>query len=297
MGPRLFQRGGVASPCDATGPSCAVRDLPAVQRLVWPQQQQQQQQQPAPPAPRPRLPQRPRQGGSPARAQLITFRKLWRIKWLNRRKEAYWLLALDGHPTAARMQMDAPCPCGTGGAQPGRRHAFWDCPATSDVRAALAHAAGTPTSQLQCRHVWLCQLPPGSTLPADAWQVLCMAAVEAMDTGRKILTAHAIQQRRQQQQRQQQQQQQLTLDQAWQLQLPDVDSESEGDSEAGAPAAPAAAAAIISTARAAAALHLDRRVQEFRALNLSPLAVPATNAAQQHPPRPHAPPTPPVGGR
>lgn len=138
------------------------------------------------------------------------LRRLWRLPWENGRKEAFWRLVYDAHPTAARLHRDAPCACGAADTRPGRHHHFWSCPVATavvaDIQAALAQRTpAAPPAPLAPASVWLARAPPG--VHAGVWGVVCLAAVEAMDVGRR--RAWAAQQRQQQPW---QRLQQLTLD-------------------------------------------------------------------------------------
>jgi hypothetical protein len=56
----------------------------------------------------------PHAGVRPAEAAAVVqtvLRRLWAVRWDNRRKEVFWLLVLDGHPTPARMHSPG-CTCG-----------------------------------------------------------------------------------------------------------------------------------------------------------------------------------------
>lgn len=119
--------------------------------------------------------------------------RLWkRIKWDNLLKEVYWRFVINALPTAERMhQQDSACLCGT--LSPGRQHHFWDCPVAQAVVECIAAElpadwcsrapVGCPVHQ---RHVWL-MMPPGGSKPLHklAWMVVCLAAINGMDCGRK----------------------------------------------------------------------------------------------------------------
>ena len=121
-----------------------------------------------------------------AATQLLksTFARLWALKWLNARKETYWLLAFDGLPTPSRLHIQRPCVCGAGGASPGRDHVYWDCVVASAVHKLIQQQLPASAGILARRHVWLCEPPPG--LLPEAWGVVCLAAVAAMDRGRAV---------------------------------------------------------------------------------------------------------------
>jgi hypothetical protein len=131
------------------------------------------------------------------------MRRLWRLPWENGRKEVFWRLAYDALPTAARLHRDQPRECGAG-PRPDRHHHFWACPVAQAVVAAvqaeLAAAAPPPAGQpapLVPANIWLARTPPG--LDAGVWGVVCLAAVEAMDRGRRSLAAAALRRKREQQ--------------------------------------------------------------------------------------------------
>jgi hypothetical protein len=135
--------------------------------------------------------------------------QLWHLPWENGRKEVFWRLAYDALPTAARMHRDQPCECGSG-PRPDRHHHFWACPVAqavvAAVQAALAAAAPPPAEQpapLLPANIWLARAPPG--LDARVWGVVCLAAVEAMNRGRRSLAAAALRRRSEQLQQQQRQ--------------------------------------------------------------------------------------------
>lgn len=109
------------------------------------------------------------------------LRRLWRLRCDNCLKEPFWLLVHDGLPTAARLRTT--CKCGAPG--PGDRlHHYWACPVAAAVTGAVAAAAGRAVP----RHaIWLCRAPPG--IHAGVWDLVCLAAIAAMDHGRRVLYA------------------------------------------------------------------------------------------------------------
>ena len=117
-----------------------------------------------------------------AAAQMI--RRLWKLRWSNHHKEVYWRLALNGLPMAARMGGNgAPCGCGHAGAD--RRHHFWECPAAAAVINSLMSQLG-PEQQITTRNLWL-GLPPAG-VHAGVWDVVCLAAIVAMDLAKRRMT-------------------------------------------------------------------------------------------------------------
>ena len=118
--------------------------------------------------------------------------RAWRLRWENGRKEAYWLLALDGALTGVRATYGhatasacVVCP----GTLADRLHVFWACPSARAVRAAIeaqlrrrGHDAPLTREQL-----WLMQPPPTpAALHDDLWCVVCVAAAAAMERGRAV---------------------------------------------------------------------------------------------------------------
>lgn len=116
--------------------------------------------------------------------------RVWALPWDNERKEVYWKLTLDGLPTAARMHQPEAEPCNCGTRMPDRAHHFWDCPVAQAVRGeierGLARLEGVPA--LARHHLWLCR-PPCAALHSGVWMVVCLAALHAMNRGRKVLVA------------------------------------------------------------------------------------------------------------
>lgn len=131
------------------------------------------------------------------------FRAVWRLPCENRIKEPYWRLAVNGVPGAggADICISATCACGEVcmtqrdmeteedcervGARLLRLHCFWQC----DVADAVVKEvrAGLPAGAcLTRRHLWLGQ-PPAKEITRAVWRVVCMAAVAAMEKGRRCL--------------------------------------------------------------------------------------------------------------
>jgi hypothetical protein len=120
---------------------------------------------------------------------LPIFKKLWALPWDNSRKEVYWRLTLDALPTAARMhQQGEPCNCGV--MMPNRAHHFWDCPVAMAVRSEMERCLNNDGGQytLQRHHVWLCCPPGRLDLHTGVWQVVCLAAILAMNKAKRLLT-------------------------------------------------------------------------------------------------------------
>ena len=121
---------------------------------------------------------------------LAALRRVWALRWDNAHKEVLWLLALDGLPTAARLhQPSQQCGCAAA-VGPDRGHVYADCRAASHVRAAIAEQLQGSWSlgggHLQRPHLWLAQ-PPVAALHQGIWDVVCLAALNAMDAARALM--------------------------------------------------------------------------------------------------------------
>lgn len=127
----------------------------------------------------------------------VMLRRMWSLRWDNEHKEVLWKLALDGVPTPARLHKPEQA-CGCGEAEgAGREHLFADCRAASHVRAAVAAELrgrfGLGGSHLQRQHLWLAQ-PPTGELHQGVWDVVCVAALNAMDKARVTMWARQSEQ-------------------------------------------------------------------------------------------------------
>jgi hypothetical protein len=118
-----------------------------------------------------------------------TLPRLWQeTKWEKTHKEAYWRLTVDGIPLLRHSHMRragaARCGCGV---RPGhgasqdtpRQHHFWACPV-----AVVGQVEPRLGETITRAHVWLVQAP-GHTEQC-VWGVIVLAAIAAMDTGRRL---------------------------------------------------------------------------------------------------------------
>ena len=123
-----------------------------------------------------------------------TLPRLWQeTKWENTHKEAYWRLAVDGVPLLGNSHMRragaAKCGCGV---RPGhgesrdtpRKHHFWACPVAQAVVGQVEPKLGVAITRA---NLWLVQAP-GQTEQC-VWDVIVMAAISAMETGRRFMAA------------------------------------------------------------------------------------------------------------
>jgi len=120
---------------------------------------------------------------------LPMLRWVWKkVKWENGHKEAWWLLAHDGFPTAARMHKHDACACCQTG-RSSRRHHFWECPVSKGIITAIEEmlriqCSGMPP--LSCGNFWLLNMPAccQKRVGKGSWAVACLAGIEAMDSAR-----------------------------------------------------------------------------------------------------------------
>ena len=119
-----------------------------------------------------------------------------RIPWDNNYKELFWRLLVNGVPAAGGgdiCHLNQPCPCSfrvdqdmasTLGSMVHRQHVFWDCPVAEAVREEMLRSIpGVTLSQV---HVW-CLISPSPLVMTDVWIVVCLAALHAMEQGRRCL--------------------------------------------------------------------------------------------------------------
>ena len=79
--------------------------------------------------------------------------------------------------------------------QPGRRHHFWECPVAQAVVGIMQQQlVGWMPGALQPHHVLCMRCPepvpsaggaPGPAVHKGVWRVVCLAAINAMDSGRR----------------------------------------------------------------------------------------------------------------
>ena len=121
----------------------------------------------------------------------FTLGAVWRLPLCNRRKEVFWRLTLNGVRGAQSATMPCACHAGQPGPLPDPRvHHYWDCAVAHAVveemqRVLLASAAAP---QLERASVWLMVSPTDQQCNPTVWRGVCLAALNAMDRGRRSLT-------------------------------------------------------------------------------------------------------------
>lgn len=123
------------------------------------------------------------------------LRKMWKLPWDNRRKVVYWRLVLDGLPTKQRLHVNEMCACGQA-LSPGRDHVFHSCalvrPLWECLLAQLHGDWSLPDGAvLQRAHIWLAR-PPTGNMHSGIWQVICLAAIAAMDKVRSLTSPRRV---------------------------------------------------------------------------------------------------------
>ena len=161
------------------------------------------------------------------------FPKLWDLRWENRQKEIFWRLAVDGVAGASgRTPFSCPCCLGSQSAFVGdaRLHAFWSCPIAEGVRETMAEVLaplGGP-HLLTRANLWLCVPPltsaPSSSIHPEVWMVVCLAALSAMDHGRRQLWRLTRSAHRQLPPSSQARVHQRTLHEVWDIPVPEAPS-------------------------------------------------------------------------
>jgi hypothetical protein len=118
----------------------------------------------------------------------------WRLRVPNVYKESAWRVTLDAFPTACRMGLlQSPCvACGVMGPDVG--HHFWSCEVAQAVRQEVEgqlRAWGwlDAHGHISCASLWLAQRPD-QRLMTWVWDLVCVAALHAMEVGRS--TAWAV---------------------------------------------------------------------------------------------------------
>jgi hypothetical protein len=119
------------------------------------------------------------------------FGRLWRVPWENGYKEVFWRLAVINVRAAGACQsyFSTPCPSGVvvldarGDGKRLRQHALWEC-AIAQVVCTLVQR-GLGGALLQQWHLWLIDPPP--SVCDMVWRVVVLAAIWAMEQGRKRL--------------------------------------------------------------------------------------------------------------
>ncbi len=129
-----------------------------------------------------------------AGAFAVTLARLWALKWENQHKEALWRVAANAcwafpqHARELAAGSAARCHACAVGMQDGdRRHWFWDCKMALALRESMGLAMGAlPEGALSVfprTDLWLVRPPAGLVQPV--WDVVCLAALSAMDLGRQ----------------------------------------------------------------------------------------------------------------
>ena len=174
-----------------------------------------------------------------------TLARAWALKWENQQKEVLWRMTVQGVRGVAAHGLTTAHPCPCGGLAAGAcaadalRHHFWSCPVAAAVVGELqrgweagegALAPGVPP--LRREEVWLLAPPlrPGvgpqqKRMHGSVWMVVCLAALTAMDMGRRALVALHMgreEERRREEARRQQGGggRQQSLHEAWGLPVP-----------------------------------------------------------------------------
>jgi hypothetical protein len=138
-----------------------------------------------------------------------TLSRAWAVKWENQHKEVLWRMSVLGVRGVGAHSIPTAHPCPCGGLAAGAcaaeamRHHFWSCPVAAAVVGELRRgwqagegALAPVVPELQREEVWLLRPPvrPGDRpqprrMHGGVWAVVCLAALTAMDSGRRTLVA------------------------------------------------------------------------------------------------------------
>ena len=182
-------------------------------------------------------------------AQLASLRstlsRAWSLKWENQHKEVLWRMTVQGVRGVAAHGLPTthPCPCGglpAGAcAEEALRHHFWACPVAAAVVEELQKgwkagegALAPMVPPLRREEVWLLAPPlrpsggpQQKRMHGCVWMVVCLAALTAMDMGRRALVAMRLEREEQRRRAEGRVQQggggrQQSLHEAWGLPVP-----------------------------------------------------------------------------
>ena len=113
--------------------------------------------------------------------------RLWKIPWCNHVKESYWYLFNNCLASTDRGTGDKRLDHGCGCCQcnsADRLHIVWDCPVAAALRRDIESQLQLPPGGLNRRHLLLMEAPalgPGRpALPQLIWDVVCLAAIDAL---------------------------------------------------------------------------------------------------------------------
>jgi exonuclease III len=109
------------------------------------------------------------------------FRMVWSLPLDNGAKEIFWVLVYG----AAHSWV--PCVCGA--PQRGRDHFYWACPVAQAVVAEVQRCLPPSAGFVARAHFWLLHAPAGQF--PQAWAVVALAALAAMESARRVQTRRA----------------------------------------------------------------------------------------------------------
>lgn len=122
------------------------------------------------------------EGGVPVPPLGPIFKRVWGLPIDNKLKEIFFRLAARAIPGGHIPAWT--CPCSPGlvlGSACSRLHTFWSCPLAVAVRAELERVLLRPVSLTS---LWLLQ-PPAPSVRQIIWDLACLAALGAMEQGRR----------------------------------------------------------------------------------------------------------------
>ena len=112
----------------------------------------------------------------------------WRLPCDNRLKETVWRLAINCIPGSRVRPWTCPCSASVQQQHAGSQHSFWSCPVAVAVRDQLQACLGFSPSQAS---LWLLGPAPAG-VPPPVWCLVCVAALDAMNYGRRHLWSRSV---------------------------------------------------------------------------------------------------------
>jgi hypothetical protein len=113
------------------------------------------------------------------------LRSAWSLPCSPAIKETYWRLTLDCIPGANYHPWTCPCSATPHTPRSSRLHTFWSCPIAVAIRNEITSSL-PPGTTLSLASLWLMSSPAPLLHPA-AWSLTCLAALDAMEQGRRCL--------------------------------------------------------------------------------------------------------------
>ena len=134
-------------------------------------------------------------GHAPAVPEVTAFHsamtRVWRLPWDNRIKEVWFRAAVNSLPGAHIPLWRCPC-APAPAANPGNAHTLWACPVALALRQYIQQVLPVGSPFITQAHIWLLHNPAPAAMLPGVWEVTAVAAIHAMDYGRRRLWALTV---------------------------------------------------------------------------------------------------------